>query len=403
MPFYPYDFTTFTFYDDHGPDAISVDSSSKVSWSGFDSRDVTAYIRKQSLSFSGNFVHRFIAKVTGEQSTGNWYYHWGLGSSTTVGQDMFDEGDIGDAVGFFMYCGANEERFYLRIWEGGSSYDFELWAIGSLGTDYYVTITRSTNTVTAEIRTTSHVNESGKVTLTAVGSKAPTYSTLYACSSHDDDAAKGDTVAGETRSMEESSVSSSSSSSKSSSSSSSRSSSSSSSSLSSSSSSSSSRSSSSSSSSRSSSSSSSSSSCSEDPNKEYSKGGYADLPGDDSALETAFTCMEYEYVKDVDSIYTTSQTLIPGEFAIQQFKDKHTTNTYKISVDWDGRSSVAPSESTAYFQIYDYDGSVWETLDFDNTTAADTGFTLSGDITVDIDHYYDGSNKVTCRVYQEKI
>ena len=39
----------------------------------------------------------------------------------------------------------------------------------------------------------------------------------------------------------------------------------------------------------------------------------------------------------------------------------------------------------------------------DNFTCADTEFTLTGSITSNQSDYYDGSNVVTCRVYQQAI
>jgi len=65
-----------------------------------------------------------------------------------------------------------------------------------------------------------------------------------------------------------------------------------------------------------------------------------------------------------------------------------------------GRSSVAPSLKKVVLQIYDREGTTWADVVEDNETAADTDFTLTSNITSDLDHYKDENNIVVCRVYQ---
>jgi len=152
----------------------------------------------------------------------------------------------------------------------------------------------------------------------------------------------------------------------------------------------------------SSSSSSSSSSCSKEADKDYSKGDYASLPTDDSNLENEYICTEYPTVA-VDDNEFVSQTSPSGEFAIKQFKDKFDVDSMALVAMWKGKMEEATSNSTAYLQIYNYDATSWETLDTDDTTASGIEFTLSGTQSEDVSDYYDGSNWVTCRVYQESV
>lgn len=86
------------------------------------------------------------------------------------------------------------------------------------------------------------------------------------------------------------------------------------------------------------------------------------------------------------------------EFAIHQFKD-YVGTAVSVNLEWEGQSDLAPTSSTIYLQIYNYDTPEWETVDSDNTTAADTDFSLSGNI-ADLTNYKD-NNTITCRVYQE--
>jgi len=116
-------------------------------------------------------------------------------------------------------------------------------------------------------------------------------------------------------------------------------------------------------------------------------------------LETVFTCPEYEDVLVDDNVYVSQSA--SNEYVIFLWKGKNDNNTDNISITCISKTSLAPSSSTVYLQIYNQNGSVWETKDSDNTTAADTEFPLTSTISVDVSDYYDGSNWVTWRVYQE--
>jgi len=89
------------------------------------------------------------------------------------------------------------------------------------------------------------------------------------------------------------------------------------------------------------------------------------------------------------------------EFAIFEWKDQNTNSTDKIEPSWNGQTDRAPSVSTVYLQIYNRNSTTWETLDSDNTTGINTDFDLTGTQSINLSDYYDGSNWVSCRVYQE--
>ena len=83
------------------------------------------------------------------------------------------------------------------------------------------------------------------------------------------------------------------------------------------------------------------------------------------------------------------------------FKDYVGTNT-KCKLNWKGQSTLAPSSSTIYLQIYNRDLDEWETVDFDDSTGSSTDFILIANI-ADLTDYKDGNNVISCRVYQEAL
>lgn len=125
------------------------------------------------------------------------------------------------------------------------------------------------------------------------------------------------------------------------------------------------------------------------------------LPADNTNLETDYTCGEYQLVAVDDNEYVRQTA--DDEFAVQQFKDRFDETNSILLVQWKGKMGFNTSDSTAYLQIYNYDTTSWETLDTDNSTSAGTEFVLSGSKDSSVSDYYDGSNWVSCRVYQEGI
>jgi len=88
-----------------------------------------------------------------------------------------------------------------------------------------------------------------------------------------------------------------------------------------------------------------------------------------------------------------------GQYMIHQFKDFVGANN-TCQLEWEGQSSLAPSSSRVYLQIFNRNTPAWETVDSDNTSNADTDFTLTAE-KADLTHYKDASNVICCRVYQE--
>lgn len=128
----------------------------------------------------------------------------------------------------------------------------------------------------------------------------------------------------------------------------------------------------------------------------YTRGDESSLPTTDSDLETDYSAGEITNISANNS--TRVAQTATGQFAIHQFKDY--TVASSVSVTWDGQTDYAPSTSTVYLQVYNYDTPGWETKDSDNTTAVNTDFTLTSTI-ADTTNYLSPSSHMTWRVYQE--
>jgi hypothetical protein len=89
------------------------------------------------------------------------------------------------------------------------------------------------------------------------------------------------------------------------------------------------------------------------------------------------------------------------EFMIHQFRNFVGSATSK-EFECELQSTLAPTSSTVYLQIYNYDTNSWETIDSDSTTASDTDFVLTATV-ADLTNYKDPSNLTTARVYQEAL
>jgi hypothetical protein len=128
-------------------------------------------------------------------------------------------------------------------------------------------------------------------------------------------------------------------------------------------------------------------------------GDYAALPSDnDDDLENAYTYDNYETVA-TDDADRVSQCAT-DEYTIHEFKNQGSANDLVITATCDLQSSLAPSQSTVYLQIYNRTLTQWETLDFDDFSDADTDFELSGSQTDSLSDYYDVGFWVSFRVYQ---
>lgn len=123
------------------------------------------------------------------------------------------------------------------------------------------------------------------------------------------------------------------------------------------------------------------------------------MPGNDTDLETNYAEGDVTDVSTIDGVRVDQTGTM--EFIIHQFKDFVGAET-AVTFTSVGQSTQAPSVSTVFLQVYNRNSTTWETIDSDNTTAANTNFTLSANV-ADLTNYKDASNVVSGRVYQEAV
>jgi len=90
-----------------------------------------------------------------------------------------------------------------------------------------------------------------------------------------------------------------------------------------------------------------------------------------------------------------------GEYAIHQYKD-YVGTANSMTITWEGQTNCPPSLSKVYLQIFNRNTPAWETVDTDDTSSADTDFTLTASIP-DLDDYKDVNTVVVCRIYQLSV
>jgi len=129
------------------------------------------------------------------------------------------------------------------------------------------------------------------------------------------------------------------------------------------------------------------------------------LPANDDNLSTAFTGHEYDAVKLDDGTYVGQKFNFHMLF---EWKDMNpnSNNTDKIKPSCKIKSSLAPSISAMYLQVYNQTTSTWVTIATNNIADANVEFTINGSQFAEVDNFYkedNGDYWVSCRVYQEAI
>jgi len=123
------------------------------------------------------------------------------------------------------------------------------------------------------------------------------------------------------------------------------------------------------------------------------------LPTGTTDLENAYSAQDYLDVNVADD--TRVGQTATQEYMVHQFKD-YVGNVSGCQLNWEGQSTLAPTSSTVYLQIFNRNTSTWDMVDSDNTSNADTDFVLSV-LVESLTNYKDESNVIVCRVYQLAI
>jgi len=133
----------------------------------------------------------------------------------------------------------------------------------------------------------------------------------------------------------------------------------------------------------------------------YSRESASDLESDDTALATTFSEQDYTDVESDDNVYVDLQgTARYMKFLFKEYNENESSEQ-KFDITWKGKSSVAPSISPAYLQVYNRTLGQWETLASNNTSPANTKFTLTGTQPTNLEDYYDANYVISVRVYQD--
>jgi len=88
-----------------------------------------------------------------------------------------------------------------------------------------------------------------------------------------------------------------------------------------------------------------------------------------------------------------------NQFMIHEYKDFVGDNT-QCTLICNLQTTLVPTESTVYLQIYNRNTTSWDNVDSNNSASADTDFTLTG-VVADLTNYKDDQSIISCRVYQE--
>jgi hypothetical protein len=121
------------------------------------------------------------------------------------------------------------------------------------------------------------------------------------------------------------------------------------------------------------------------------------LPGNDDDLENAYSEQDYTDVSTKNDVRVAQSGY--GEYVLHQFKD-YVGDVNSATPEWEGQTNLAPTSATVYLQIYNRNTTTWDTIASNNSSNADTDFTLTNTVS-DLSNYKDASKVISCRVYQE--
>jgi hypothetical protein len=118
---------------------------------------------------------------------------------------------------------------------------------------------------------------------------------------------------------------------------------------------------------------------------------------DDSNLSTLYTNNEISIVDNEDGNYVD----LSGQdcYLVHLFKIPVGVNK-KITVKWVGKTSLSPTLSPVYFEIYNHSTGIWETVDIRYLGSANVNFTLSYKIDAYIENYKKNGS-ISVRVLQK--
>ena len=130
--------------------------------------------------------------------------------------------------------------------------------------------------------------------------------------------------------------------------------------------------------------------------KNYTKGDYLPLPTNNDDLENAYTVQEVIDVSTDNGVRVCQNGTLKN--MVHEFKNYVGTEA-SCRLNWNGQSSLAPSSSTVYLQIWNINTLTWDTVANNNTADEDTDFSFYTVIN-DLTNYKTASQMISCRIYQ---
>ena len=179
------DFTTYAITD--AGDDIDAPTTTQITWTALPN-DVQSMATKDRTAayFAGDFTSRFTIQWTTPTSNHAIVFFWAVANKAT-GLKVIDTGtaEDDDFIGLRMYMPLQVEQFDLIECVDGAVSTKDSYIGGTVDTDYYVTITRVTNTITAYICTTAYCVDGGNLqdSITFEQSEANDYRYTYALDS----------------------------------------------------------------------------------------------------------------------------------------------------------------------------------------------------------------------------
>lgn len=133
----------------------------------------------------------------------------------------------------------------------------------------------------------------------------------------------------------------------------------------------------------------------------YSKQSSVSLPTTKNDLSIIYGEEDEDNVSTDDGVRVSIEG--DNNYLIHQFKVINTNATDTIRARINLQSSLAPTTSPVYLQVWKVSSSQWETVDTDSTSPVNTDFDLTALIDTNQENYYDTDYEVAFRVYQLRV
>jgi hypothetical protein len=136
--------------------------------------------------------------------------------------------------------------------------------------------------------------------------------------------------------------------------------------------------------------------------KLYSRQQRGTLPSTDAELSTLYVGSDYGKVSadDTDLVLQPGSSFYRSGYMIHQYKQRG-NNVSPFTATWTGQAKIPTILKPVTLEVYNRTSGLWEAIDSDNTSGSYVDFTLVGSVNSNLSDYFDGSNWLSFRVWQE--